>query len=202
MASDAGDALARQLRAEASRRGTGADLGKRDMLTKIGPHSTTSPKQVVEHIVVELTSGNISQAFRFTAMPPWKQGTHRSTTDWSMRMDWERCKVIHGACSGGVVDMDRFEGLLRSKYAALLETESYRFVGDDSAWQQKNGAEKMTAPKEYTVEVETKKGEHMLLKFKLVYDWLVYCHLVAGVSVFSWDNDRFFPGSLDLECDI
>jgi len=201
-ATDDGDVLLRALRAEATRRGE--TFGKRDMLAKIGPHSTASPKQVVEHVVEELSSmGNISQAFRFTAMPPWKQGTHRSTTDWSQRMDWERCKVIHGTCSGGVVDMEAFEGVLRSKYAALLETKKYRFVGDDSAWQQKGGAEKMTAEKEYVVEVQTKKGEHLLLKFKLVYDWLMYCHLVAAVSVFSWDNERFFPGSGDLsECDI
>ena len=34
-------------------------------------------------------------------------------------------------------------------------------------------------------EVETRGGERHLLKFKLVYDWLLYCHLVAAVNVFS-----------------
>ena len=50
----------RALRAEATRRGE--TFGKRDMLAKFGPHSTASPKQVVEHVVEELGSmGNISQ---------------------------------------------------------------------------------------------------------------------------------------------
>ena len=40
------------------------------------------------------------------------------------------------------------------RYAALLQTKAYRFVGDDSAWQQKGGLEQMTAPKEYVVEVQ------------------------------------------------
>ena len=59
----------------------------------------------------------------------------------------------------------------------LLDTESFRFVGDDSAWQQQNGQAKMTAVKDYVVEVKTKDQEHLLLKFKLVYDWLVFCHV-------------------------
>ena len=42
----------------------------------------------------------------------------------------------------------------RHRYAALLQTKAYRFVGDDSAWQQKGGLEQMTAPKEYVVEVQ------------------------------------------------
>lgn len=39
----------------------------------------------------------------------------------------------------------------------------------------------MTAVKEYMVEVKSCKGEHLLYKFKLVYDWLLFCHLVASV---------------------
>jgi len=60
---------------------------------------------------------------------------------------------------------------------ALLETEEFRFVGDASSWQQENGMAKMTAVKDYVVEVKTSHQEHLLLKFKLVYDWLVYCHV-------------------------
>ena len=76
----------------------------------------------------------------------------------------------------------------RHRYAALLQTKAYRFVGDDTAWQQKGGLEQMTAPKEYVVEVqagakeEGQRPEHLLVRFELTYDWLVYCHLVSTVS--------------------
>ena len=76
------------------------DLGKLDKMRKLGPHHTTAPKQVVEHIVTELRQGNISQAFRFTCNPPWRQGTHASTTDWSVRMAWDKATVIEGTPSG------------------------------------------------------------------------------------------------------
>jgi len=57
---------------------------------------------------------------------------------------------------------------------------------------------KMTAVKDYVVEVKTSHQEHLLLKFKLVYDWLVYCHLVASVDIMSVDAlGKHFPGADD-----
>ena len=103
------------LRREAAARGSSADLGKFDALRKLGPHSTTSPRQVVEHVLTELREGDVQQAFNFTALPPWRQGTHRTITDWTQRMDWEKCQVIHGACSGKLVDRPSFEQLVRSR---------------------------------------------------------------------------------------
>ena len=105
------------------------DLGKLDKMRKLGPHHTTAPKQVVEHIVTELRQGNISQAFRFTCNPPWRQGTHASTTDWSVRMAWDKATVIEGTPSGRTVDKQAFIRMVRSRYAALLDTQQYRFVG-------------------------------------------------------------------------
>lgn len=177
-------------------------LGKFDKLKKIGPHHTTSPRQVVEHVITELRNGDIQQAFTFTCAPPWKQGTHRSNTDWSQRMDWEKCQIINDSCSGGIATLPCFEQKLRTKYAALLDTQQYRFLGDDSAWQSKNGLEKFEAPKEYVVEIDSPAGRH-LFRFRLVYDWLLYCHLVATVSSFAVDGERFFPGTSDAsESDI
>ena len=190
------------LRREAGRRGSSADLGKFDAMRKIGPHSTTSPREVVEHVLTELREGDMQQAFNFTALPPWRQGTHRSVTDWTQRMDWEKCQVIHGTCTGGLVDRQSFEQLMRRRYAALLDTEQYRFIGDGSAWQQKDGAEKMTAVKVYVVEVRTRSGDHLLLKFKLVYDWLLYCHMVASVLITAVSTDKFFPGADDADLDL
>ena len=155
------------LRAEAERR-NGADLGKSLALQKLGPHHTTTPKQVVEHVITQLRAGNVSQAFSFTCVPVTKRGTHKSSTDWSQRMAWEKCTVINGAPSGGFVDLPAFETMVKSRYSALLETNMFRFVGDDSPWQQKHGREPMTAVKEYVVEVMTCREEHLLLKFKLV----------------------------------
>ena len=172
------------LRQEAERRG-GESLGKFAAMRHFGPHHTTTPREVVQHIITELQQHNISQAFAFTAVPVLKRGTHKSSTDWSHRMSWEKAKVINDAPSGKACNADDFEAMVRSKYAPLLNVVQYRFVGDDSAWQQKNGHEKMTAVKDYVVEVRTRESEHLLLKFKLVYDWLVYCHLVASVRSIS-----------------
>ena len=71
-------------------------------------------------------------------------------------------------------------------------------------WQVKAGTEKMTAVKEYMVETQTKKGKHLILRFKLVYNWLVFCHLIAGVSMLSATTKDFFPGAedSDLSADI
>ena len=55
--------------------------------------------------------------------------------------------------------------------APLLDLDVFRFVGDDTPWQDKGGLEKMTDPKDYVVEVKTRSGEHLILTFKLVYDW-------------------------------
>lgn len=61
------------LRREAEKRRAQEGLGKFDLMRKIGPHHTTSPKEVVEHVVMELRAGELSQAFAFTSMPPWRQ---------------------------------------------------------------------------------------------------------------------------------
>ena len=62
----------------------------------------------------------------------------------------------------------------------------------------------MTAVKEYMIEAQTKKGKHLILRFKLVYNWLVFCHLIAGVSMLSASTSDFFPGAedSDLSADI
>ena len=78
--------------------------------------------------------------------------------------------------------------------------QGYRFIGDASAWQQPNG-ESATAVKEYVVEVKTVSGQHLLVKFKLVYDWLLYCHLIATVGVFALTSSAF-PGADDIDLDI
>lgn len=81
---------------------------------------------------------------------------------------------------------------------------SFRFIGDGTDWQTKNGLEKMEAPKKYVVEVKTSKGEHLLFSFELVYDWLVYCHMVTSVRIFSTNMEKHFPGAddADLNADI
>jgi len=197
-----GDISFSALRNEMERRGP-ADLGKFAAMHQLGPHHTTTPKQVVEHVITELREGNISQAFQFSCVPVTKRGTHKTSTDWSQRMAWEKCNVINGAPSGRFVDLTDFEAMVKSRYAALLDTEQFRFVGDASPWQQKQGHEKMTAVKDYVVEVKTRSKEHLLLKFKLVYDWLLFCHLVASVDVMSVDRlGKHFPGSEDLDLSI
>lgn len=39
----------------------------------------------------------------------------------------------------------------------------------------------------------------ILLQFKLVYDWLLYCHLVASCTILSGETSRFFPGGGEEE---
>jgi len=193
------------LRAEILKRaesGAVQDMGKKEALARIGPHANTSPRDVVEHVVTSCRGGDIHQAFRFTCIPVAKRGTHKSSTDWSMRMRWEKCKLIGDAPSGAACDTAGFEAMMRERYTPLLQTEAFRLVGDGSAWQQKNGHEKMTAPKEYVVEIKTKQGEHYLLKITLVYDWLVYCHLVASVALLSASTAKHFPGAEDIDVDI
>lgn len=190
------------LRAEIQKRGTGADLGKEAALTHIGPQSNTSPRDVVEHVVRSLRCGEIGQAWNFTCIPVTKRGTHKSSTDWGTRMKWEKCSIINDAPSGGTCDSEAFSTMVRERYKPLLETEAFRLVGDASAWQQKNGAQAMTAPKEYVVELMTTRGEHYLLRMTLVYDWLVYCHLVASVKILTASIAKHFPGVEDIDINI
>jgi len=185
------------LRREAARRGSGANLGKFDMLRKIGPHDQTSPRQVIEHVIVELQAGNLSQAFTFTSMPPWRQGVHKSTTDWTQRMAWDKSTIIEGTPSGRTVTLSDFEEMVRTRYGSLLQTEQYRFIGDSSPWQMKDGRAKPTAEKEYMVELRMRNGEHQIVRFKLVYDWLLYCHLVATCTLQSVTISKHFPGAED-----
>jgi len=200
---DKGDSLFAELRAEVGRRSReGASLGKFAAMQSYGPHHTTTPREVVEFVITELQRGNISQAFAFSAIPVTKRGTHKSSTDWSRRMAWEKAQIIGGAPSGQHHDSEGFEAMVRDKYGALLNTDVFRFLGDATPWQQKNGMEKMTAEKEYLVEVKTKKDDHLLFKFRLVYDWLLYCHLVTSVSMLSASTSKHFPGAEDVSIDI
>lgn len=127
------------LRAELRKREPSSDLGRSHALLSQGPHHTTTPKEVVEHVVTQLCQGNVEQAFTFTCVPVTKRGTHKSSTDWTQRMAWEKCQVINGAPSGRYLDSSGFENMVQTRYPALLDTESFRFVGDTSSWQQKNG---------------------------------------------------------------
>ena len=104
--------------------------------------------------------------------------------------------------SGKFHEKSSFESAIKSNYQPLLQTEGYRFVGDASAWQLKNGHEKFTAVKEYLVELKTAKGEHLLVSFKLVYDWLLYCHLIATVRILSAMSSKAFPGTEEIDLDI
>ena len=117
-------------------------------------------------------------------------------------MAWEKARVIGGAPSGKALPADEFAQMLRTTYAPLFQTVSYRFVGDASSWQQKDGLEKPTSVKEYVVELKTSAGDHMLVKFKLVYDWLLHCHLIATVGILSAMSSKAFPGSEDIDLDI
>ena len=74
--------------------------------------------------------------------------------------------IINGAPSGRPLAYEDFEQMVKARYATLLQTEQYRFVGDATDWQMKQGRESSTAEKEYLVEVQTNKGEHLLVKFK------------------------------------
>ena len=55
----------------------------------------------------------------------------------------------------------------------------------------------MTAVKEFVVEMKTSNNEHHLVKFKLVYDWLLYCHLVCSCTLVSASTNKHFPGAED-----
>ena len=54
---------------------------------------------------------------------------------------------------------------------------------------------------DYMVELKTTRGDHKLIKFKLVYDWLLYCHLIASVQVFAMTSTAF-PGTEEIDLDI
>ena len=99
------------------------------------------------------------------------------------------------------LESDEFDAMLRASYAPLLRTAGYRFVGDASAWQIKKGMERPEAVKEYTVELKMSGGGHMLARFKLVYDWLLYCHLIATCELFDMSS-KAFPGTEDISLDI
>ena len=224
------------LKAEVARRDASSDgqhlLCKSHALEKLGPHPTTSPKQVVEHVLHSLSfSQNISQAFAFTCVPLAKRGTHKSSTDWSRRMAWDKCAVVRGEPSGHFYDHEKFASMVRAQYAPLLELEGYHFIGDSSSWQHGSARRvKMTGPKQYVVEARTRANEHLVITFKLLYDWvrtrtlrqpaqlsgcssscdcdqaltypsvfpprpqLVYCHLVAEVTITSIQNDAYGLG--------
>jgi len=177
-------------------------LGRFAKMQQMGPHHTTTPREVVEYVITKLKEKDVAEAFTFTCIPVTKRGCHKSSTDWTRRMAWERAHVIGGAPSGKALAAPEFEEMLRSTYSGLLETAGYRFLGDASAWQQQNGAQEMTAVKEYVVEVKTVRDEHLLVKFKLVYDWLLYCHLIATVQLFAMSSSKAFPGTEDIDLDI
>jgi len=177
-------------------------LGRFEAMQEIGPHHTTTPREVVEYVVTKLREGDMDEAFTFTCIPNAKRGCHKSSTDWRRRMAWDRARVIGDAPSGTAHEHDAFAEMVRTTYAPLLKTEGYRFIGDDSAWQQKGGLESATAVKEYVVELKTIGGDHMLIKFELVYDWLLHCHLIATVGILSAMSTKSFPGSEDINLDI
>ena len=95
-------------------------------MREMGPHHTTTPRQVVEHIITSLRGGNITQAFAFTCVPVGKRGTHKSSTDWSNRMAWEKASVINGAPSGLFYNRDAFESAVRSNCCCKLGTFDLR----------------------------------------------------------------------------
>ena len=177
-------------------------LGRFDAMQQHGPHHTTTPREVVEYVITKLQEGAIDEAFAFTCIPMAKRGCHKSSTDWTRRMAWDNARVIGGDPSGKAYERDEFAQMVRTAYAPLLQTEGYRFIGDDSAWQQKNGHESATAVKEYVVELKTSAGAHMLVKVKLVYDWLLYCHLIATVGLLSAMSSKAFPGTEEIDLDI
>jgi len=94
------------------------------------------------------------------------------------------------------------EGLESDVRVRVSRVQGYRFIGDRTSWQQKNGQQKMTAVKEYVVELKTAREEHFLVKMRLVYDWLLYCHLVATVELFAMSSQSAFPGAEDIALDI
>ena len=72
-------------------------LGRFADMQRLGPHHTTTPKEVVEYVVQKLREGNMDEAFTFTCIPVTKRGCHKSSTDWTRRMAWENSRVIGGA---------------------------------------------------------------------------------------------------------
>jgi len=176
-------------------------LGRFEKMQRDGPHHTTTPKEVVEYVLTKLQEGQLAEAFTFSCIPVTKRGCHKSSTDWTRRMAWGRSRVIGGAPSGKALPRDEWDAMVLDTYAPLTKTQGYRFLGDTSDWQQKNGEAEMTAVKEYVVELKTTGGEHLLVKWKLVYDWLLYCHLVATVELFAMTSSAF-PGSEDINLDI
>ena len=167
-----------------------------------GPHHTTTPKEVVEYVVTRLRQGDVRQAFEFTCIPTAKRGCHKSSTVWTKRMAWDSAREIGGASSGKNLEQDEWENMVRVKYAPLLQTEGYRFIGDATAWQQQNGRQEATAVKDYVVEVKTTCGEHLLVKFRLIYDWLLHCHLIVNVGLGALSSSKAFPGTEDIDLDI
>ena len=166
-----------------------------------GPHHTVTPKEVVEYVVTKLRQGEVKQAFEFTCIPTSKRGCHKSSTVWTRRMAWDKAREIGGDPSGLALEHDDWEKMVRSTYAPLLQTEGYRFIGDSTPWQQKNGRQSATGVKDYMVEVKTTGGDHLLVKFRLIYDWLLHCHLIVNVGLASLSSNAF-PGTEDIDLDI
>jgi len=198
-----------KLRQEVEKRANSGDvlefapgLGRFAAMQRLGPHHTTTPREVVEYVINKLREGDATEAFKFTCIPVTKRGCHKSSTDWTRRMSWEKARVIGDAPSGIALESAEFNQMLQSSYAPLMKTTSYRFIGDRTAWQQKKGHQKMTAVKEYVVELKTNREEHFLVKMRLVYDWLLYCHLVATVELFAMSSQSAFPGAEDIALDI
>jgi len=55
--------------------------------------------------------------------------------------------IINGHPSGRTVAFDDFSSMVSDRYGGLLQVEQYRFVGDASMWQTKQGQEMPTAEK-------------------------------------------------------
>ena len=182
---------------EAQRRDTGNEnLGTFDRMLKEGPAGLMPSESVVEHVLTQVSSGNISQAFRFTCRYPGKPaGVHKSSTDWSKRMNWEKGRVISGACSGRSETEEDFSQMLQQRYPTMLVTKAYRFVGGEAPWYQQRVVEHM-------VEVQTSQDEQLLYRFKLVYEPLLHCHLIASVSMIATSTERFFPGAEGCDAEI
>ena len=193
-AEPAGDWSMGELMKEAQKRTP--KLGTMDRMIKDGPSMHTSSQNVVEFVLSQVAAGNISQAFRFTARGGGKPaGVHKSSTDWSKRMNWEKGRVISGACSGRSETEEDFSQMLQQRYPTMLVTKAYRFVGGEAPWYQQRVVEHM-------VEVQTSQDEQLLYRFKLVYEPLLHCHLIASVSMIATSTERFFPGAEGCDAEI
>jgi len=184
---------------EAQRRDTGKEnLGTFDRMLKEGPAGLMPSESVVEHVLTQVSSGNISQAFRFTCRYPGKPaGVHKSSTDWSKRMNWEKCKIIGGSCTGKSETEATFEEMVKQRFPSMLSTQGYRFVGGAPAWQ--TAASRVV---EHVVEVQTRDQQQLLFRFKLVYNPLLDCHLVAAVSTMATSTSKYFPGADDSDAPL